>query len=59
MTGRNAYIWVLRIYKLSEPYWAEKNLGIKYANLKEEVSLDGIGPVLNDSEFKKVVVALK
>ncbi|NMO09489.1 DUF1802 family protein [Methanobacterium subterraneum] len=56
MTGKNVYIWILRVYKLKEPYWAEPTTGaIRYANLKEEVSLDGIKPVLNDSIFAKII----
>lgn len=52
MKGRSAYVWVLRVYKLSEPYWAPPTPGaIRYANLKEEVSLEGMEPVLSDSEF--------
>lgn len=56
MSGKTAYIWVLRVYMLKEPYWAEATPGaIRYANLKEEVSLDGIEPVLTDSQFNKVL----
>lgn len=55
MTGKTAYIWVLRVYKLKEPYWAEPTPGaIRYANLKNEVSLEGMKPSLSDSEFKEV-----
>ena len=35
MTGKTAFIWFLRVYKLKEPYWAEPTPGaIRYANLK-------------------------
>ena len=55
ITGKNAYIWILRVYKLKQPYWAEPTPGpIKYANLKNEVSIDGIEPVLDDFNFLKV-----
>lgn len=51
-----AFIWILRVYKLKDPYWAEPTPGvIKYANLKNEVSLEGIEPVLTDSQFNKVL----
>ena len=51
---------MLRVYKLSVPYWAEPTPGaLRFVNLKEEVSLDGIEPVLGDYEFEKVVAALK
>lgn len=56
MSGKTAFVWILRVYKLKEPYWAEPTPGaIKYANLKEEVSLEGMMPVLSDSEYEKIV----
>lgn len=56
MTGRTAFIWVLRVYILKEPYWAEPTPGaIRYANLKGEVSLEGMNPVLSDSEFVNLI----
>jgi restriction system protein len=52
----NAFIWVLRVYNLKEPYWAPPTPGaIRYANLKEEVSLEGMEPVLSNSKFKKIL----
>lgn len=55
ITGKTAYIWVLRVYKLKEPYWAEPTPGaIRYANLKNEVSLEGMKPVFDDSEYSKL-----
>lgn len=60
MTGKTAYIWILRVYKLKEPYWAEPTPGaIRYANLKEEVSLEGMESVLTDSQFNNTVNKLK
>nr|WP_319372825.1 DUF1802 family protein [uncultured Methanobacterium sp.] len=56
MSGKTAYIWALRIYTLKKPYWAEPTPGaIRYANLKEDVSLKGIEPVLTNAEFSKAV----
>lgn len=56
LNGKKAKIWVLRVYELKEPYMAEPTPGaIKYANLKEQVSLKGIKPVLSDSEFSKTL----
>jgi len=53
LKGKKAQVWVLRVYKLNEPYMAEPTPGaIKYANLKEKVSLEGIQPVLSKSDFK-------
>ncbi len=59
MTGKKAFIWILRVYKLKESYWAEPTPGaIKYANLKNNVSLDGIKPVLSDNAFFNITNSL-
>lgn len=60
MTSKTAFIWVLRVFKLKEPYWADPTPGaIRYATLKGNVSLDGIKPVLSDSEFNNVISEIK
>lgn len=53
--GKNGFIWVLRVYKLKEPFFAEKNKGMLFANLKEGTSIKGMEPVLNDNEFNNVL----
>ena len=59
MTGPMAFIWILRVYKLKEPYWAEPTPGaIKFANLKEEASLEGMKPVLSDHVFFNLINGL-
>jgi len=55
MNSPKAKIWVLRVYKLKEPVNAERTRGMRYANLTEPISLEGIKPVLSDSEFQKIV----
>lgn len=50
-----ANVWILRVYELEEPVMAERTRGMKYANLLEPVSLDGIKPVLSDSDFNKIL----
>ena len=60
MTGKTAFIWLLRVYKLKEAYWADPTPGaIRFANLKEEVSLEDMKPVLDDSTFEKIRLNLK
>lgn len=59
MTGKTVFIWVLRVYKLNEPYWTEFTPGIRFANLNEEISLDNMKPVLSDGEFEKVFEEIK
>jgi restriction system protein len=51
---KKAYIWIVRVYKLKKAYMAEINPAVRYVNLKDRVSLEGIEPVLNDSEFQKI-----
>jgi restriction system protein len=59
MTGSTAFIWILRVYRLKEPYWAEPTTGaIKFANLKSEVSLEGMEPVLSDNVFFNLINGL-
>lgn len=56
LKGKKAKIWVLRVYKLKESYFAEPTFGaIKYANLKENISLRGIKPVLSDLDFENIL----
>ncbi|WP_424355431.1 DUF1802 family protein [Methanobacterium sp. MBAC-LM] len=57
--NRKAYIWALRVYELKEPFMAEHTHGaLVYANLKNEVSLEGIKPVISDVEFNEVLKQL-
>jgi len=52
MTGKKLFAYVLRVYSLKETYWAEPKPGaLRYVNLRQNVSLDGMQPVLSDSEF--------
>jgi restriction system protein len=56
MSGKTAFIWVLKVYKLKNPYWAEPTPGaIRYANLKNEVSLENMGSVLSEEEHKTII----
>ena len=53
------YVWILRVYELESPVLSQTNGGIKYANFKEEVSLEGIKPVINDKDFNKLLKDIK
>jgi hypothetical protein len=57
--NQKAYVWVLRVYKLKKPVMAERTMGMKYANLLEEVSLEGIKPVLSDEKFSEILKEIK
>ena len=54
LNNEKAKIWILRVYKLKEPVMAQTNGGIRYANLKDEVSLEGMKPVLKDEIFSSL-----
>ncbi|MGF7119336.1 DUF1802 family protein [Methanobacterium oryzae] len=55
LRNQKAYVWVLRVYELKEPFMAEPTPGaIRYANLKKDVSTEGIKPVISDAEFSKI-----
>lgn len=47
-----AKIWLLRVYKLKEPVITGRTQGMLYANVSEEVSLDGMTPVIWDKDFE-------
>ncbi len=49
-----AYVWVLRVYELEKPVMVDRTKGLLYANVSEEVPLNG-KPVLNDAEFSKIL----
>lgn len=53
--NKTAFIWILRVYKLKKPYWAEANRGIQYANLKKNVSIDAMEPILTDNVFLNII----
>ena len=50
--GNSAKIWLLRVYKLKEPAILSRTQGMLYANVSEEVSLDGMTPVISDEDFE-------
>lgn len=47
-----AKIWLLRVYKLKELKMLSRTQGMLYANVSEEVSLDGMTPVISDNDFE-------
>jgi hypothetical protein len=49
-----AYVWVLRVYELKKPIMVDRTKGLLYANVSEEVPLEG-KPVLHDPEFLKII----
>ncbi|BDZ68773.1 DUF1802 family protein [Methanobacterium ferruginis] len=55
INSSKANVWVLRVYELKEPVMMGRTKGMRYANLLEPVSLEGVKPVLSDSQFSKIL----
>lgn len=55
LKNKKAFIWALRVYELNKPFFAERNNGMLFANLKKGASLDAMKPVLTDKEFKTIL----
>ena len=53
--GKTPYIWVLRVYKIQNPRFLSRTRGMKYANVKEEVDISNLTPVLSDEEFNNIL----
>lgn len=58
LKNKKAFIWALRVYELKKPFFAERNNGMLFANLKKGASLDGMTPVLTDKEFESILSKL-
>lgn len=54
LENKKGFVWLLRVYELEEPIFAEKNMGMVFANLKKGASLKGMKPVITDNEFKNI-----
>ena len=50
---KEAKIWILRVYELSEPQMLKRSNGMLYANVDKPVKLEG-KPVISDNEFNKL-----
>jgi hypothetical protein len=49
---KTAEVWLLRVYKLKESKILSRTRGMLYANVSDEVSLDGMTPVISDKDFE-------
>jgi len=58
--GYTAYVWLLRVYELEEPYFVSPTPNaIIFANLKENIPISNAKPVLSDKEFRKISNSIK
>jgi restriction system protein len=54
LKGKNGFIWILKVFKVENPYMAEIIRSIKYANLKKEIDLSNAKPVLDNKHFSEI-----
>jgi len=60
LPGQDAFVWVLRAYKLSRPHRISVPRGpVVYVRLDSPISLVGAAPVLPESTFNSVVEAIE
>ena len=55
LNNANGFVWVLRVYKLDNPVMSDRSKSLIFSNLRENINIDHIEPVLTDSEFAKIV----
>ncbi len=53
INGRNAYVWILKVYELKEPVTVPMATGQIYARINKDVDLSDMRPVLSQKEFKR------
>jgi len=53
--NKKGFVWILRVYKIANPYMAEINRGRTYAHLKNEIDLSNAKAVLDEKEFSEVL----
>ncbi|MCG2828496.1 McrB family protein [Methanothermobacter sp. K4] len=51
----NAYLWIIRVYRLKKPVFTGKTGGIIYASTAKEVDIENAEPVLGDDVFYKTL----
>ena len=58
---KEAYVWILRIYKISNPQSIEdlSRGALTYANLPIEISTAGCTPIIDDSKFQSTIKEIK
>lgn len=55
LNSNKAYVWFLRVYKLKEPVFTGRSMGMVFANTDKPVNMDRM-PVLSDSDFNKIQI---
>lgn len=57
LNKKNASIWLLRVFKISEPYMTRISMGLRYSKISKELSFDNksLRPVLKENAFNGIV----
>lgn len=59
LSGKNAKIWLLRVYNLKKHTLSEKTRSITYSNVLDKISLKDMEPVLSSDEFNNIHKEIK
>lgn len=59
LKGKSAIIWLMRIYKLDQPFMTNLAFGIRYSKTNHSLKPTQLKPVINDKEFSKIRTKLK
>lgn len=51
---KNANVWLLRVYELTEPVYCTRSRGMVFANVDKKIELDYKNPVVSDDDFEKL-----
>lgn len=54
LSNKKGYIWFLKIYKLKENIIVDKHRGMRFINLKNEISLVNKVPVIGEKEYSNI-----
>ncbi len=54
---KNAFVWLLRVFEISEPYMTKITLGLRYSKISKELSFDNLSlrPVIKEDAFNEIV----
>lgn len=58
LKNKEAFIWILRVYKLKKSKMIEPALGMRYSNL-DYIDVSNSKPILNSTEFEKIITKIE
>ena len=54
LDNKDGYVWLIRVYELNQHYIVDQNRGMRFVNLRNNVSLANKTPIISDEEFLKI-----